>query len=541
MDATVASLMERLRGIGADRRRRVAREEQAELDALCLRLEGGLGPFGYQWLCACAVYPGLRLPITSYLGAELARAVGRPVPEEAEHMALARLPWFRAGWMPDELRLRLLRDLELQFHTLVRDAIEQLIHDAAERSDRRLLAEPAEIARPPALWSKGFRGWLRTSAGAAAGEDLIFVRYMLGGVPRAADLELSRRLTRLFGTQLAGWLDRWTLLGAGTAILIVLLAALQAGSVLRPWFDVIRKHDGEARTFRECDQCPEMVVVPAGRFLMGSTAAEAGRYGDEDRRHEVQVAEFALGRTELTFDEWDACVADGGCNNYQPNDAGWGRGRRPVINVSWDDAQAYVSWLSRKVGRGDNVAHPYRLPSEAEWEYAARGGTQSAFPWGEDWDARLANGADSVGRTTEAASYPANPTGFYDMIGNAWEWVEDCWHDSYAGAPKDGSAWVDAGSCGERVVRGGSWYDGPAYLRVAIRDWFHPDVRNYDLGFRVARTLTPGTLTTLPPGGSGGVAPGSENFPPQPQLPQQEQRQQQQPAPPGTGPAQKGR
>jgi formylglycine-generating enzyme required for sulfatase activity len=299
------------------------------------------------------------------------------------------------------------------------------------------------------------RGWLKTSAGTAAGQDLIFVRYMLGGVPRAADLELSRRLTRLFGVRLAGWLDRWTLLGAGAAVILLALAALQAGSLLRPWFDVIRKHDGEVHTFRECDKCPEMAVVAAGSFMMGSTATEAGRYGDEDPRHEVTVAEFALGRTEVTFDEWDACVADGGCNKYEPNDQGWGRGRRPVINVSWDDAQAYVSWLSRKAGLREGVSRPYRLPSEAEWEFAARGGTQTPFPWGVDWDSRLANGADSVGRTTDAASYSANPTGFYDMIGNVWEWVEDCWHDSYTGAPKDGSAWVDKGSCTARVVRGG--------------------------------------------------------------------------------------
>jgi formylglycine-generating enzyme required for sulfatase activity len=273
------------------------------------------------------------------------------------------------------------------------------------------LAEPAEIARPPAGWSKGFRDWLKTPAGAAASEDVIFVRYMLGGVPRAADLELSRRLTRIFGARLAGWLDRWTLLGAGMAVLVLLAIALYGGGLLRPWFDVIRKHGGEVlQAFRECPQCPEMAVVPAGKFMMGAAAAEPISSAEPQR--EVTIAQFALGRMEVTFDEWDACVADGGCNKYQPNDQGWGRGRRPVINVSWDDAQAYLSWLSSKTNR------PYRLPSEAEWEFAARGGTPTVFPWGEDWDSRLANGADSVGRTTEAASYPANPTGFYDMIGN---------------------------------------------------------------------------------------------------------------------------
>lgn len=219
----VASWSELLRRIGAGRRLHGAARE-GKLDDLCRKLESGLGTFGYQWLCACGVYPGLRLPITSYLGAELARAVDRPIPDEAEHMALARLPWFRVGWMPDELRLRLLRDLDPQFRTVVRDAIERLIYNAAERSDRPALAEPVEISRPPTDWSKGFREWLRASPRSAAGEDLIFVRYMLGAIPRAAYIELSCRMTRIFGVQLVGWLDRYTLLGAGAAILVMLLA-----------------------------------------------------------------------------------------------------------------------------------------------------------------------------------------------------------------------------------------------------------------------------------------------------------------------------
>jgi formylglycine-generating enzyme required for sulfatase activity len=326
------------------------------------------------------------------------------------------------------------------------------------------------------------------------------------------------------------------------AVLVLLAIALYGGGLLRPWFDVIRQHGGEVpQAFRECPQCPEMAVVAAGKFMMGAAAGEGISWAEP--RREVTIAEFALGRTEVTFDEWDACVADGGCNKYQPSDQGWGRGRRPVINVSWDDAQAYVSWLSRKAGLSEGVSRPYRLPSEAEWEFAARGGTQTAFPWGADWDARLANGADSVGRTTPAATYPANPTGFYDMIGNVWEWVEDCWHDSYIGAPKDGSAWVEKGSCDERVVRGGSWVDGPVVLRVAIRFWLRPDLRSDYLGFRVARTLpvTPGNLTPLPPAGSGGAAPGGENFPAQPQQQPQQQPLQQRATQPGVGPVKKGK
>jgi formylglycine-generating enzyme required for sulfatase activity len=252
----------------------------------------------------------------------------------------------------------------------------------------------------------------------------------------------------------------------------------------------------------EAPWCPELVVTPAGRLTMGPAAAEEGRDNSEGQERMVAVAAFAMGRTPVTFDEWDACVADGGGSGYMPEDKGWGRGRRPVIHVSWADAQAYLSWLSRKTGR------PYRLPSGAEWEYAARGGTQTAYPWGGDWDPRFANGALSVGRTTEVGSYPANPIGLYDMIGNVWEWVEDRWHENYySGAAVDGSARTESSDGDLREMRGGSWSGAPGVLHVAFRNWVEPLVRLNNLGFRVCRTLTPGDLTALRPGGSGGVDP----------------------------------
>ena len=196
------------------------------------------------------------------------------------------------------------------------------------------------------------------------------------------------------------------------------------------------------RVFRDCNVCPEMVVVPAGSFTMGSPFSEEDRFDDEGPPRRVTISEpFAVGRYEVTFAEWDACVAAGGCNGYRPDDRGWSRGQRPAINVNWDDAQAYVAWLSRETGER------YRLLSEAEWEYATRAETQTRYHWGDSVVRNRAN-CDGCGsrldndRTAPVGSFPANGFRLHDMHGNVWEWVEDCWHGSYDGAPSEGSAWT---------------------------------------------------------------------------------------------------
>ncbi len=258
------------------------------------------------------------------------------------------------------------------------------------------------------------------------------------------------------------------------------------------------------RVFRDCPECPEMVVVPAGSFMMGSPSSEEGRSGSEGPQHRVTISEpFAVGKYEVTFAEWDACVAAGGCGGYRPDDLGWGRGQRPVVIVNWDNAIAYVAWLSRKAGER------YRLLSEAEWEYAARAGTRSSRYWGDDVWAQCdhANGYDRTAKaeldfvwehapcrdgsvhTARVGSYGENGFGLSDVLGNVTEWVEDCWHDSYVGAPTDGSAWVTGGDCGQRVIRGGSWYNDPSALRSADRGWYEHQTET--IGFRVSRTLTP--------------------------------------------------
>jgi formylglycine-generating enzyme required for sulfatase activity/uncharacterized caspase-like protein len=269
-------------------------------------------------------------------------------------------------------------------------------------------------------------------------------------------------------------------------------------------------------SFRECDRCPTMLVVPAGSFTMGSPESErvpvAAAYtkyaivprtlttttplSSEGPQHQITIARpFAAGKFAVTFDEWDACVDDGGCNGYRPSDQGWGRGSRPVVNVNWDDARAYVMWLSRKTGKG------YRLLSEAEWEYIARATTTTPYWWGSSFSTDQANyngtrtyadqpTGENRQKTLPVASFSPNPWGFYQVHGNSYDWTEDCFHDDYFGAPGDGSAWTGE-NCKGHVVRGGAWSSAPWMLRCVYRAWFPTDFRSANHGFRLARTLTP--------------------------------------------------
>jgi len=245
--------------------------------------------------------------------------------------------------------------------------------------------------------------------------------------------------------------------------------------------------------FRDCydnapvrnPPCPEMVVIPAGSFIMGSSD---GR-DHEKPPHKVTIAKpFAVSKLEVTFAEWETCVSGGGCTaNPTPSDKSWGKERRPVINVSWTDAQEYVGWLSNKTGK------TYRLLSEAEWEYAARAGTTTQYAWGDGIGKGNAN-CDGCGsqwdnkQTAPVGAFKPNAFGLFDMHGNVHEWVEDSYHPTYEGAPEDGSAWT-AGGTSSRVLRGGSWSFFPNYLRSANRSFDRPDFRNDYIGFRVARTL----------------------------------------------------
>ena len=206
--------------------------------------------------------------------------------------------------------------------------------------------------------------------------------------------------------------------------------------------------------------------------------------------HEVRFGSpFAVGQNEVTFAEYDRFVL--ATWRKLPSDQGWGRKNRPVINVAWDDTMAYAEWLYEQTGQH------YRLPSEAEWEYAARGGTTTIYWWGDEvrQDGKVRANCSECGsqwdlkQTAPVGSFAANPFGLQDTAGNVWEWVEDCWHDRYQGAPSDGSAWEKAGGgdCSQRVVRGGSWGGRPGNLRSAGRDWSNTVFRPYFIGFRLAQ------------------------------------------------------
>ena len=289
-----------------------------------------------------------------------------------------------------------------------------------------------------------------------------------------------------------------------------------------------------AESSRDCPDCPLMVTVPAGSFSMGSSpsgissavseGAKAENVQDETPQHDVTVKQFAMSATEVTRDQFDAFVratghqAGGPCWVYNQaqykyvessandwHDSGFSQGgNHPVVCVNWNDAKAYVRWLSQKTGKD------YRLPTEAEWEYAARAGTSAPRYWGYDSSSACRNanvsdrtraaahnldtGPTSIFQCTDGyvytapvAQFQSNAFGLNDMLGNVWEWTEDCYNTSYNGAPTNGSAWL-TGDCTLRVNRGGSWLNGPWYVRAAFRGWVTSSSRYSFLGFRVSRT-----------------------------------------------------
>lgn len=263
--------------------------------------------------------------------------------------------------------------------------------------------------------------------------------------------------------------------------LALLSAALWSVFTVPAWSQTPPAALQPGEVFQDCPDCAEMVVVGAGDFEMGTKDV---RFESPTRR--VRIAKpFAIGRNEVTLKEWDLCVAEGKCQ-HRADDHGWGRGDRPVIDVSWDDVQVFVGWLSEK------TRQTYRLPTEAEWEYASRAGTTSAYWWGPRIGVDQANCEDCGGaaarRTLPVRAFRPNAFGLYDTSGNAAEWVQDCWNETYRGAPTDGSAW-NAGDCRQRVLRGGSFGSKSNAVRSASRFKYDKDVRYYANGFRVVREI----------------------------------------------------
>lgn len=275
---------------------------------------------------------------------------------------------------------------------------------------------------------------------------------------------------------------------------LVFASASDAGLIFSDGFE--DKTVFEDMTVKDCPDCPTMVMIPAGSFVQGSPPDEPERSTNEGPQRTVTVPAFAMGQTEVTFAEWDACTADGGCV-FAPDPLNWGRGRQPVYGLDWNEAQTYVSWLSKKSGRD------YRLPSESEWEYATRAGTTGRFNTGDCITADQANfsGEDPaqgcpagvyLREVVPVASYAPNMFGLYDTHGNVAEWVQDCWNWNYIDAPTDGSAWM-TGDCSYAPLRGGAWYNPGEKQRSALRWAYTRDTPAYGgaFGFRVARSVSP--------------------------------------------------
>ncbi|HVK56567.1 MAG TPA: formylglycine-generating enzyme family protein [Burkholderiales bacterium] len=233
---------------------------------------------------------------------------------------------------------------------------------------------------------------------------------------------------------------------------------------------------------QDCPTCPILIALPPGAFLMGSNSSDPS----EKPAHQVSISQpFAIGKYEVTVEQWNACVDANACqrittiNNHTKSNA--------MRDVSWNDAQQYVAWLGKVAGK------PYRLPTEAEWEYAARGGTSTRYWWGDQMRPGNANCKDCgepwrPEAPVNVGSFAANPYGLHDTSGSVWEWVNDCWHNTYKGAPTDGRSW-DEQDCRVRVIRGGSWRDGATYMPSSTRFKYDASVRHSQNGFRVARDV----------------------------------------------------
>jgi formylglycine-generating enzyme required for sulfatase activity len=376
---------------------------------------------------------------------------------EVAHEALFR-EWTRLkAWLePERARLNALRLLQLDASTWDRSGRDDtfLNHRGRRLTEANALAEADE-----------YRKHL----------DQADIDYLAAcRVAERGAQKRTRRVAAVFGLLVA--------------VVIAGPTAWWYGSWLKDqayWLIHVRTYKSDERVFTECTHCPEMVVLRAGKFMMGSLPGQGDR--TEFPQHEVTFERpFAVSRTEVTFDQWDACVSYGDCTPGIGT-AGWGRGQQPVINVTWLDAQRYVKWLSRVTGQS------YRLLTEAEWEYAARAGRQTHYSFGPD-EAVLGEyawfAANAEGRTHPVNQKKPNQFGLNDMYGNVTEWVEDCFSEDYRNAKSDGSAWT-GGNCSRRVVRGGSFQDRARSLRSASRDWSVFDRPEKHIGFRVARTLAP--------------------------------------------------
>ena len=427
-----------------------------------------------------------------------------------------------ASQPPPDFRTVQTEDLSAWDGAPASPVIAGLVDAVARRAGKASEPEASDAETADHLHSSDAEAKLWESIRSNSVPSIAEYRLYLDRYPQGLFADLARlRIERLKGSP---WPGPMKLVAGATAVVVLVLALLlvpprfdEARSTVAAWFPEAspRPEDlAELANFTDaladgspCDFCPEMVVIPAGTFTMGSPPDEDGRQGYETPQRQVRVERFAMGRTEVTLDQFAAFVdATGheaeGCSVWSGSDGQYDHdptkswrdptgfeqsALHPAACVSWNDAQAYVAWL------GEATGAPYRLPSEAEWEYAARAGTTTRYAFGDELSQSEANFGGNVGRTWEVGSGAANNWSLLDMHGNLWEWVEDCRHWDYDDAPGHASPRLQhsGGDCSLRVVRGGSWYYPPEHLRSATRSWGDRDYRYSDLGFRVARTLTP--------------------------------------------------
>ncbi|WP_254445343.1 formylglycine-generating enzyme family protein [Anabaena sp. UHCC 0204] len=485
--------------------------EPEKIATMLVSLRRYLGDDSFYWFCACAVFPELQWNITIYLGNVLKTKAGKSLLEVCSLNNLARLPWFRSGYIPDWLRVDLIKQLTEEQEQEIRNVLKNLLNQVNETSGNWLKLLIAKTS-------------IKTISEDSPLQDYLFLDFMTK--PSLLDLKVPEKFNQLLPksknpssqkTQITRrrFLQMVGLGGVG------FVAAVAGNQVLKPktpeikrasrtcTFDVLtvdaqgkisNRVSSEATLFIEelgNNITLEMVEIPGGSFIMGSPTSEKGRSDNESPQHEVNVPAFAMGRFAVTQEQYQQIM---GKNPSKFKDDGSTAltNQRPVESVSWDNAVDFCNKLSEKTGL------KYRLPSEAEWEYACRGRTTTPFHFGETITTNLANYDGTVtyasepkgkfrGETIEVGSFPPNSFGLYDMHGNVWEWCQADWHDNYTNAPKDGSAWTSL-SDGTKVLRGGSWDFNPGACRSALRLNVNRDFGYNVIGFRVvcvsaARTL----------------------------------------------------
>jgi formylglycine-generating enzyme required for sulfatase activity len=528
-----------------------------EVEELAAQVNAYLGQDGWDWLCACAVYPQVTWELTLYHGYWLFGGDEQWRETWAERvLRLVRLPWFRYGTMPDWWRERLLGSLQGEKETTVRRGVERLLRSALDHPGEPITLEYAEPddqsfrARLREMWRRRrlYRG-LQTAEPDEPLRDYVFLRFLAGQRPNRLTVSVPEVLRRLLfkdGQRALGFhpatMSVLTSLASMSLLLffymyprVVLpdpsapsalpipIPSLPPDALLTPPMSVpaptstpapgpspavgpgvpqtapltidpkaqLRVRESQDGYVVElgANLMLDLVALPGGEFMMGSAKSNSE---DERPVHRVRVAPFNIGRTEVTQAQWEAVMG---------SDSSYFKGAdRPVESVSWDNAVKFCERLRQLTGV------QFRLPTEAEWEYAARAGTTTEYSFG-DSESQLGQyawyGSNSIGQSHPVGKKLANPFGLFDMNGNVWEWCQDVWHNNYQGAPTNGSAWLSGGDSSVRVLRGGSWSGYVDYCRSSNRTDHRPDDLNYNIGFRVvvaARVANSGSQPKKRPG-----------------------------------------